>query len=132
MATPMNGAVQGVATTTASRPVKKLPRWPGRVREAVAGAHQAGADLEDAGQVQPDREQQPGHGGDEHRRLELEPPAGGGAGGARGQQRGAQRGERDQHAGGIGHGLPRAPCRAPRRPARPPSAPAPGTRTASG
>ncbi len=30
MATPMNGAVQGVATTTASRPVKKLPVWPGR------------------------------------------------------------------------------------------------------
>ena len=30
MATPMNGAVQGVATTTASNPVKKLPRCPGR------------------------------------------------------------------------------------------------------
>ena len=27
IATPMNGAVQGVATSTASRPVKKLPRW---------------------------------------------------------------------------------------------------------
>ncbi len=30
MATPMNGAVHGVATTTASRPVKKLPSCPGR------------------------------------------------------------------------------------------------------
>ena len=30
MATPMNGAVHGVATTTASSPVKKLPSWPGR------------------------------------------------------------------------------------------------------
>ena len=29
MATPMNGAVQGVATTTASSPVKKLPSCPG-------------------------------------------------------------------------------------------------------
>ncbi|MEJ0019293.1 MAG: hypothetical protein WDN25_22625 [Acetobacteraceae bacterium] len=30
IATPMNGAVHGVATTTASSPVKKLPKWPGR------------------------------------------------------------------------------------------------------
>jgi hypothetical protein len=28
MAAPMNGAVQGVATTTASTPVKKLPVAP--------------------------------------------------------------------------------------------------------
>ena len=28
MATPMNGAVQGVATSTASSPVKKLPACP--------------------------------------------------------------------------------------------------------
>jgi len=28
IAAPMNGAVQGVATTTASKPVKKLPTWP--------------------------------------------------------------------------------------------------------
>ena len=28
IAAPMKGAVQGVATSTASRPVKKLPAWP--------------------------------------------------------------------------------------------------------
>ena len=31
MAAPMKGAVQGVATMTARRPVKKLPVWPARV-----------------------------------------------------------------------------------------------------
>ena len=30
IATAMNGAVQGVATSTASAPVKKLPQWPSR------------------------------------------------------------------------------------------------------
>ena len=31
----MNGAVQGVATSTASRPVAKLPRWPSRAHNDV-------------------------------------------------------------------------------------------------
>ena len=30
IAAAMNGAVQGVATSTASSPVKKLPAWPAR------------------------------------------------------------------------------------------------------
>ena len=78
----------------------------------MAGADQAGADLVDAGQIQPDGEQQPGHRGDEHRRLELEPPPGRRPRGARRQQGRAENGERHQHAGGVGDGLPRALPRA--------------------
>ena len=76
MATPMNGAVQGVATSTASSPVKKLPVCPGRAARPLAGAARPAPNSEHAGQVEPDSEQQPGHGRDEHRGLELESPAG--------------------------------------------------------
>ena len=119
MATPMNGAVQGVATThrqQAGEEAAELhrPRGAGlasvRTRPLPTCEH--------AGQIQPDGEQQPRHGGDEHRRLELEAPAGGGAGRAGRQQRRAERGEGDQHAGGIGDRLPTrlAPRDAPARP----------------
>ena len=33
IATPMNGAVQGVATSTASSPVAKSPAWPDRLAQ---------------------------------------------------------------------------------------------------
>ena len=67
--------MQGVATTTARRPVKKLPAKPVAPRQPVAGADPAAADFENAGEVQPDREEQPSHRGDESGRLELEAPA---------------------------------------------------------
>ena len=53
MAAPMNGAVQGVAATTASTPVKNEPARAAAGRQA--GAHALGQrrpDLEQAGQVQ--------------------------------------------------------------------------------
>src|SRR5271155_2998175 len=38
IATLMNGAVHGVATSTASSPVKKLPRWPERAASPCPAA----------------------------------------------------------------------------------------------
>ena len=52
------------AAGVAAAPRQRLPR---------AGAAQP--HLVNAGQVQPDGEQHPGHAGDEGRRLELKPPA---------------------------------------------------------
>ena len=43
--------------TTASRPVKKLPSEPAAPGQPVPDADPAAADLENAGEVQPDREQ---------------------------------------------------------------------------
>ena len=116
MATPMNGAVQGVATTHRQQAGEEAADMAGACRQALPGPHQAGADLEHAGQVQPDREQQPGHGGDEHRRLELEAPARRRAGRPRRQQRRAERRERHQHARRCRRPRASVPCRARRRP----------------
>ena len=46
----MKGAVQGLATTTASTPVKKLPAESASVGEAAAGIHQAAAKIHQPGQ----------------------------------------------------------------------------------
>ena len=73
--TAMNGAVHGVATSTASAPVKKLPQWPSRFGEAAAGAREASGHRVNTGQVQSHGEQQPGHRGDKYGRGELKSPA---------------------------------------------------------
>ena len=59
--------------------------------ERLPGAGQAEPELEHAGQVQPDHEEEPGHRRDRERRLELEAPT----------RRAARRAEREQ---GRGHG----------------------------
>ena len=70
----MNGAVQGVATTAASTPVKKVPTQPWR-GQARAQAGQGAADVEQACQAQCHQEEQHRDDVDEHRRMELEAPA---------------------------------------------------------
>ena len=70
----MKGAVQGVATTTASTPVKKAPVVPLLRGEALADTGEAAADLEQARQVEADDEEQIGDQQREDRRLELEAP----------------------------------------------------------
>ena len=52
IATAMNGAVHGVATRTASAPVKKLPQCPSRAARPPPAPGEPAADPEDAGQVQ--------------------------------------------------------------------------------
>jgi hypothetical protein len=76
----MKGAVQGLATTTASTPVKKLPRRAALIGEVAAQVHEAAAELDDAAQAQAEDTKQIGEGDDNPRRLQLEAPADGLAG----------------------------------------------------
>ena len=112
IATLMNGAVQGVATSTASRPVKKLPRCPPRAASALPVPAMPAPTSNTPDRFSPDPEQQPGHGRHEHRRGELEPPAGRRPGRPRRQQHAGKRGEGRQHAGGVEQGM--GPCLAAR------------------
>ena len=107
----MKGAVQGVATTTASTPVKKAPVVPPLRRQALADAGEAAADLEHAGEVEADHEEEIGDQQREDRRLELEAPAHLADGGADRDDDRRHGGEGDQHARGVGDAV--APHRAP-------------------
>ena len=102
--------MQGVATTTASTPVKKAPVVPLVRGQALAHAGEAAADLEHAGEVEADHEEQIGDQQREDRRLELEAPAHLADAGADRDHDGGHRGEGDQHARGVGDAV--APHRA--------------------
>ena len=59
MATPMKAAVHGDATMTASKPVKKLPRWPPGDCERLTRSRQAPSHGKHARQVQAPGEEDP-------------------------------------------------------------------------
>ena len=85
--------------------------------QRLAHAGEAAADLEGAGEIESDHEEQIGDQQREDRRLELEAPAHlADAGADRDHHRG-HRAERDQHAGGVGQ--PVAPQRAALAPGQP-------------
>ena len=132
IATAMNGAVQGVATSTASAPVKKLPQCPSRPARPPPMPATPPPICEHAGQVQPDREQQPRHRGDEDRRGELKSPSRRRAGRAGDQQRERDAGERGHHPAGVSDRMCARPAaRQAGARIRPPSSPGSGTHTAS-
>ena len=79
----------------------------GPLGEAAADTSgQPDAEFDDPGQAETHREQQIGEQRDDHRRLQLEPPADRGAAGAQRQQEPAERGEADDNARGIGEAVP--------------------------
>ena len=97
----MNGAVQGLATTTASTPVKKLPLRPPRLARPLPAFMTAAAELHQSGQGQAHGDKQVGQGDDKARRLQLEAPADGAAGLLQCDQHGGHQHETGNDAGGI-------------------------------
>jgi len=93
--------VRGVATSTATRPVTKLPTTPLR---AASGADPGDArtELKNLGKVQPDHEDEPRREGNEGRRLELEAPSELAAGGAKALKHTPDNGHPENNAGGVG------------------------------
>ena len=73
-AEPMNGAVQGVATTVARAPPQKEDWSPSLPVARFAGRDERLAHLEDPEEVQAEHEEEHGEDHDEGGRLELEPP----------------------------------------------------------
>jgi hypothetical protein len=98
----MNGAVQGLAASTASTPEPKAST-AGRLRPPAGQAlRQQVAQLEGTHQVQTQRKEQQGQHEDHARLLQLEAPADGTAGGPQRQQQPGQRQEAEHHAGAVG------------------------------
>ena len=85
-AVPMNGAVQGVAITAASAPVKNEPASPERRVSPWPRPCSDDPEMEYAREAQAHCQQQIGQERDGHRRLQLEAPPDLGTGGARAEQ----------------------------------------------
>ena len=102
----MKGAVQGVATITASTPVKKEPERPDRPASAPPIPAKRPRISNRPAKFSPISTMRYGHEQDEDRLLELEAPAGRLPGAAHRQQHRADDGEARQDADGIGRPVP--------------------------
>ena len=93
-----NGAVQGVANTVASTPLKNAPDAPLRASPPAASRPSAERDFKHAEQIQCHEHDERGETDDKNRAAELHAPAGMMSGGFDPDDYSGQGGKRHQHA----------------------------------